>query len=123
MATGKTIVVLGKEYAVKKGPKGGYYYEKGSGKKKEKRYLSFTQKQDLNLKQDKSGKRSPIKKKSPVKKKRGCPLQATKKYRERMSPAYPANECCDQIKFGKDGLEYISKADKNGVCRWTKVKK
>jgi hypothetical protein len=52
----------------------------------------------------------------------GCVEQFTKKYQERPSPAYPANKCCGESKRGKDGLMYESRADKNGVCTWKKVK-
>lgn len=52
----------------------------------------------------------------------GCVEQFTKKYQERPSPAYPANKCCGESKRGKDGFMYESRADKNGVCTWKKVK-
>jgi hypothetical protein len=52
----------------------------------------------------------------------GCVEQFTKKYQERPSPAYPANKCCGESKRGKDGMMYESRADKNGVCTWKKVK-
>jgi hypothetical protein len=51
-------------------------------------------------------------------KSRGCVQQTTAKYRGRPSPAFPANECCDQIMMGNDGDMYISKRASNGVCRW-----
>ena len=70
---------------------------------------------------------SPVKQPSPPrttvgarakKPSRGCTEQPDKKYRERPSPPYPANECCGEILIGNDGKEYESRPDKNGVCRW-----
>lgn len=60
--------------------------------------------------------------KSPKKKPTGCAKQTTKKYTSRKSPPYPANQCCGQKKRGKDGM-YVSKPNKNGVCRWIRQKK
>lgn len=51
----------------------------------------------------------------------GCEKQITKKYTERNSPPYKANECCGHIKVGNDGNDYISLPDKNMVCRWKKL--
>lgn len=45
-----------------------------------------------------------------------------KKYTQRKSPGLPANEYCGSKRKGNDGLMYFSKANKNGVCRWVKVK-
>ena len=56
-------------------------------------------------------------KKSP----RGCSLQVTKKYKDRPSPPYPANECHGERMTGNDGLLYVSKGDKNGIYKWVKV--
>jgi hypothetical protein len=53
-----------------------------------------------------------------VKKSRGCVEQSTAKYVGRPSPAFPANECCNEIKEGNDGKMYISKRASNGVYRW-----
>lgn len=62
------------------------------------------------------------KKASPKKDKaRGCTAQTTAKYASRPSPPYPANECCGQTFKGNDGNYYVSKADKNGTCKWFKV--
>jgi hypothetical protein len=58
-------------------------------------------------------------KKSPTSTKK----KTTKKYATRKSPAYPANEYCGKRKKGNDGNMYESKADKNGICKWIKVKK
>ena len=47
-----------------------------------------------------------------------------KKYAERASPAYPANECCGQKKKGKDGRFYVSsRVGKQKVCTWKPVRK
>lgn len=46
---------------------------------------------------------------------------ATKKYSKRPSPPFPANDFCGKKKKGNDGKMYISKPNKNGVCRWVKV--
>jgi len=40
----------------------------------------------------------------------------------RPSPSYPANDYCGKNKKGNDGNMYISKKNKNGVCRWVKSK-
>jgi hypothetical protein len=48
------------------------------------------------------------------------PKLSVKKYRERPSPPYPANDFCGKRKKGNDGLFYISKPNKNGICRWVK---
>lgn len=44
-----------------------------------------------------------------------------KKYKNRKSPPYPANEYCNKRKKGNDGLMYISKPNKNNVCSWKKI--
>ena len=44
-----------------------------------------------------------------------------KKYRNRKSPPYPANDYCNKKKKGNDGFMYISKPNKNKVCSWKKV--
>ena len=51
---------------------------------------------------------------------RGCVKQTQAKYVGRPSPPFPANECCDQIMTGNDGLKYISKRASNGICRWVR---
>ncbi len=46
-----------------------------------------------------------------------------KKYSERKSPPYPANECCNMILPGKDG-DYISNPEgPKNICRWRMYKK
>jgi hypothetical protein len=44
-----------------------------------------------------------------------------KKYKNRKSPPYPANENCNKKMVGNDGNNYISKANKNNVCSWKKI--
>lgn len=43
------------------------------------------------------------------------------KYVNCPSPPYPANECCDQIMKGNNGLIYISKRASNGILTHAKV--
>lgn len=50
-----------------------------------------------------------------------CKKSLDKKYLTRPSPPYPANLCCGQIKKGNSGDMYMSRPDKNGVCRWYHV--
>lgn len=45
-------------------------------------------------------------------------LAHLKKYRERPSPAFPAQECAGTIKQGNNGALYESVADKNGRYSW-----
>jgi hypothetical protein len=45
---------------------------------------------------------------------------ATKKYTKRTSPPFPANDFCGKKKKGNDGKMYLSKPNKNGICRWIK---
>lgn len=82
-------------------------------------------------KQAKAGVKKAVAKKSPPKTIRGarspellegCTKSQLKKYMSRKSPPFPANQCCGQVLVGNDGREYISKADKNGVCRWSLAK-
>jgi hypothetical protein len=44
------------------------------------------------------------------------------KYSNRPSPPYPANDYCGKNKRGNDKNMYTSKKNKNGVCRWLKIK-
>jgi hypothetical protein len=44
-----------------------------------------------------------------------------KKYQNRKSPSYPANENCNKKMKGNDGNMYISKPNKNNVCSWKKA--
>lgn len=59
-------------------------------------------------------------KKTKKKEKSGKKL-TLKKYRNRKSPPYPANDYCNKKKKGNDGFMYISKPNKNKVCSWKKV--
>jgi hypothetical protein len=44
-----------------------------------------------------------------------------KKYKNRKSPPYPANENCNKKMIGNDGNMYISKPNKNNICSWKKI--
>ena len=44
-----------------------------------------------------------------------------KKYKNRRSPPYPANENCNIKMVGNDGKLYMSKPNINNVCSWKKV--
>ncbi len=44
------------------------------------------------------------------------------KYEKRDSPPLSAQDFHNKIKLGNDGQEYISRADKNKVYRWYKIK-
>ena len=70
-----------------------------------------------NLKKDPSAKKK--------KEKLGCVEQTKGKYAsaKRKSPPYPANECCGETKMGNNGLMYVSKPNKKGICKWYKVTK
>ena len=49
-----------------------------------------------------------------------CSRKATKKYKSRKSPPFPANKCCGKTKKGNDKKLYTAKANKAGVCTWAK---
>ena len=44
-----------------------------------------------------------------------------KKYKNRKSPPYPANENCNKQMLGNDKQLYISKPNKNNICSWKKI--
>lgn len=44
-----------------------------------------------------------------------------KKYANRPSPPYPANDYCGKQLLGNDGKIYLSQPNKNNVCSWKKV--
>lgn len=67
-------------------------------------------------KKKETNRNSPIKPRAPLP--RGCAKQSTKKYTSRISPPYPANQCCGATKTGNDGRMWVSKANKTGNCRW-----
>ena len=41
-----------------------------------------------------------------------------KKYQDRKSPPFPANEYCNKKQKGNDGNWYLSVPNKNNVCSW-----
>jgi len=50
-----------------------------------------------------------------------CVKQDTKKYTERPSPPFPANECCGEVKVGNDGKLYRSvRRGKRSDCAWVR---
>jgi hypothetical protein len=51
-----------------------------------------------------------------------CKRRYTKKYTERNSPPFPANECQGMLKRGNDMHWYRSTADYRGIHRWIAVK-
>ena len=53
-----------------------------------------------------------------------CVMKKTAKYtsEKRPSPAFEANKCCDEYRWGNDMFLYRSNPDKNGVCKWQRVK-
>ena len=51
-----------------------------------------------------------------------CEPSSLKKYINRASPPYGAQNCKNHKKLGNDGLIYVSKPDKNGVYHWKKFK-
>ena len=53
-----------------------------------------------------------------------CVMKKTNKYtsEKRTSPAFEANKCCDEYRWGNDTYLYRSVADKKGVCKWQRVK-
>lgn len=66
-------------------------------------------------------KKTSVTKKSNVTKKTSVTKKnETKKYKDRPSPPYPANDWCGKNKKGNDGNMYTSKPNKNGICRWVK---
>lgn len=44
-----------------------------------------------------------------------------KKYKNRKSPPYSANQNCNKTMVGNDGNKYISKPNKNNICTWRKL--
>lgn len=44
------------------------------------------------------------------------------KHLERKSPFVSANKNCGKTMVGNDGNYYFSKADRNGICRWQKIR-
>ena len=50
-----------------------------------------------------------------------CEPSNLKKYINRGSPPYPAQNCRNHKKVGNDGDVYSSEPDKNGIYKWKKV--
>jgi hypothetical protein len=99
----------------------GYYIidisDNGKGEEY-KKYLKSWKPSETKLYLDKSKKKwSRNKPMSKTNKKKG----KMEKYKNRPSPPYPANEWCGERKKGNDGNMYISKSNKNNVCRWIKI--
>ena len=44
-----------------------------------------------------------------------------KKYKNRKSPPFPANDNCNKKMKGNDGNMYLSVPNKNNVCAWKKI--
>ena len=61
------------------------------------------------------------KRKTAEKRPSGCVRQFTKKYMERSSPAFPANQCRGSVKMGNDGQAYESTRNSNGIYTWKKM--
>jgi hypothetical protein len=61
------------------------------------------------------------KRKTVEKRPSGCVRQFTKKYMERSSPAFPANQCRGSVKMGNDGQAYESTRNSNGIYTWKKM--
>lgn len=48
-----------------------------------------------------------------------CVRQSAKKYAQRTSPPFPANQCCGQTRLGNDGRAYASARPAPGApCQW-----
>ena len=50
-----------------------------------------------------------------------CEPSNLKKYINRGSPPYPAQNCRNHKKVGNDGDLYSSEPDKNGIYKWKKL--
>ena len=100
-----------------------------SGKKRspKKKSPKKSPKRSARKSPKRSARKSPKRSKSSARKSpkkadtRGCSLQHTKKYTQRASPAYPANQCCGDVMVGNDGNRWQSRPDSNGVCHWYKL--
>ena len=53
-----------------------------------------------------------------------CVMKKTAKYtsERRPSPAFEANKCCDEYRWGNDTYLYRSVMNKKGICKWQRVK-
>jgi hypothetical protein len=94
-------------------------------RKKSKRLLSRNSKKVSRRQSTKVSRkvsRKKIKKVSrKVSRKSGCKRSDHKKYFSRPGPPFPANQCCDKIKSGNDGIMYKSIRNSKGVCSWKKL--
>ncbi len=107
----------GKEWIVGKG-----CFQRSSSKKISPKVKSVKAKSPkVKSVKSKSPKVKVVKAKSPkVSKKEslGCVERHEKKYQERNSPSYSAQDCPGEILRGNDGQMYESRANKNGVYAW-----
>lgn len=106
-----------------------YQYKKKRGKDKQM-YISlpdskgkfqwklYTEKVKLSLKSLKK----TVKKETSKKLKKNTKKQIKKNRSNRPSPSESATLYCGKKKKGNDGNMYLSKPNKNGVCRWIKIK-
>jgi hypothetical protein len=78
----------------------------------------YTKLKQTMTKPETSSKKVSPKPKEP---KNECIKYTNKKYSERPSPPYSANECRDKVLLGNDGYQYISKPSSNGIYRWIRV--
>lgn len=72
------------------------------------------------LQLNKSQRKSMTEKINHLSNKRPMP-KTLKKYQNRKSPPYPANENCNKQMIGNDRNMYISIPNKNNVCSWKKI--
>ena len=97
---------------------------KGTCKSAWIRNLKYSLKSKTNpLKLDKQQRKNMTKKIKSVSVKNAINQHSKtlKKYKNRKSPPYPANENCNKKMVGNDGNLYISKSNKNNVCSWKKI--
>ena len=83
------------------------------------RKSKYTKSGKLRLKSSRKGKRASERTRRAS---RGCSRQFTKKYSQRNSPPYPANNCCGSVKRGNDRKIYKSiQRTKASPCGWKRV--
>ena len=95
-------------------------YIKASGALAKKLGLGAVNEQPVKSKSKSPKSKSP-KSKSPSPSStgaRGCVKQTTKKYLDRKSPPYPAQECAGQTLKGNDGKMYSAVSNKNAIYTW-----
>ena len=82
-------------------------------------HSKYTKSRKLRLKSSRKGKRASERNRRAS---RGCSRQFTKKYSQRNSPPYPANNCCGSVKRGNDRKIYKSiQRTKASPCVWKRV--